>query len=95
MKHAYVYYRIDPAHAPLAARGTDALLHALARYCGQPPRRLKRCDDPSTWMEVYEDIADFAAFSAALDLAVLDFGCAAYTLGERHLECFSAADRAS
>lgn len=92
MKHAYVYYRIDPAQASLAAPRIDALLGALARYCSQPPRRLQRCDDPSTWMEIYEGIADFSVFSAALNLAVLDLDCAGYMLGERHLECFSAPE---
>ncbi|MBN8771801.1 MAG: DUF4936 family protein [Thiobacillus sp.] len=94
MKHAYVYYRIDPAQTSLVAPRIDALLDALARYCSQPPRRLRRCDDPSTWMEIYEGIADFAAFSAALDRAVLDLDCTGATVGERHLECFSAPDPA-
>jgi len=95
VKHAYVYYRIDPAQTSLVAPRIDALLDALARYCSQPPRRLRRCDDPSTWMEIYEGIADFSAFSAALDRAVLDLDCAGATVGERHLECFSAPDPAA
>ena len=93
MKHAYVYYRIDPAQADPAAARIDALLHALhalAAHCRQPPRRLIRCDDAATWMEMYEGIADLAAFVAALNAAVQTFGCAAFTQGERHLECFSA-----
>lgn len=93
MKHAYVYYRIDPAQADRAATHTDALLPLLARYCRQPPRRLQRCDDPLMWMEIYEGIADLAAFSRALDQAVLDADCAGHTLGKRQLECFSAPDR--
>lgn len=91
MRHAYVYYRIDPVQASLAALRSDALLDALTRYCSQPPRRLQRCDDPSTWMEIYEGIADFAAFSAALERAVLELGCIGTTVGERHLEYFRAS----
>lgn len=94
MKHAYVYYRINPAQADLAAARIDSLLLVLAPYCSQPPRRLRRCDDPLMWMEIYEGIADLAAFSSALDLAVLDSDCARHTLGERHLECFSIPDQA-
>jgi hypothetical protein len=94
VKDAYVYYRIDPAHASVAAARVDALLGALAAHCRQPPRRLQRCDDPSTWMETYQGIADFAAFAAALGAAVQTYDCAAFTLGERHLECFSRAGRA-
>ena len=89
MKHAYVYYRIDPLQAGLAAARIDALLETMATHCSQPPRRLNRCDDAATWMEIYEGIADFAAFSAALNAAVQTVGCAAFTQGERHLECFS------
>ena len=88
MKHAYVYYRIDPLQAGLAAARIDALLETMATHCSQPPRRLSRCDDTATWMEIYEGIAGFAAFSAALNSAVQTVGCAAFTQGERHLECF-------
>ena len=94
MRHAYVYYRIDPAQLGLAALRIDALLNAMAGHCGQPPHRLYRCDDPLTWMEIYEDIADFAAFSVALNAAVQVFDCQSFTQGERHLECFAAANAA-
>ena len=90
MRHVYVYYRIDLTQARLAASQVDALLLTLATHCGQPPHRMQRCDDPATWMEVYPDIADFVAFSAALDAATQALDCAAFVLGERHLECFSA-----
>jgi hypothetical protein len=88
VKSAYVYYRIDPGQAGLAAARIDGLLNTLAAHCSQPPRRLNRCDDAATWMETYEGIADFARFSAALNSAVRTFDCAAFTQGERHLECF-------
>ena len=78
----------------MAAAQIDALLNTMTSHCSQPPRRLNRCDDPATWMEIYEGIADFTTFAAALDGAVLSFGCAAFTQGERHLECFSAPDQA-
>jgi hypothetical protein len=89
VKCAYVYYRIDPALAQLAASRVDALLSAMAAHCSVPPRRLSRCDDAATWMEIYEGIADYAAFTAALNAATLGASCSAYTLGERHLECFT------
>ena len=89
MRHTYIYYRIDPAQAKPAAARIDALLDTMAPYCSQPPRRLSRCDDPAMWMEIYEHIADIAGFAAALDVAVQHFDCAAFTQGERHLECFS------
>ena len=90
MKSAYIYYRIDPAQISLAKARIDTLLNTMAIHCSQPPRRLERCDDPATWMEIYEGIADFSAFAAALDKAELACGCAGFTQDERHLECFSA-----
>jgi hypothetical protein len=87
VKSAYVYYRIDPVQVRLAAKRIDALLGAMAVHCSVPPRRLNRCDDAALWMEIYEGIADFTAFAAALGSAGLDD--AGFILGERHLECFS------
>lgn len=91
MPEVYVYYRIDPAQAALAAARIDALLDVLAAHCRRPPRRLARCDDPATWMETYEGVADLEAFSADLNAAVRALGCEAFTHGKRHLECFSRA----
>jgi hypothetical protein len=89
--HAYIYYRIDPAQEAVAAGRIDALLAAMAAHCARPPRRLRGCDDPALWMEVYEDIAEPAAFASALDAALRRIDCGAFTCGERHLECFSPA----
>jgi hypothetical protein len=92
---AYVYYRIDSEQMALAATRVDALLGAMALHCNAPPRRLSRCDDATTWMEVYEGVADFAVFATALDTAARTFECSTFTRGERHLECFRAADPAT
>jgi len=89
---AYVYYRIDSEKVVLAVTRIDALLNMMALHCGAPPRRLSRCDDTTTWMEVYEGITDFAAFATALDTAAQTFDCSTFTRGERHLEYFCAAD---
>ena len=92
MTSAYVYYRIDSEQMALAAARIDALLGAMAWHCDTLPRRLSRCDDTTTWMEVYEGIADFAVFATALDTAAHRFDCSTFTRGERHLECFRAPD---
>jgi hypothetical protein len=92
VKCAYVYYRVDPAQAALAAGRVDALLGAMAEHCGPPPRRLIRCDDPAIWMEIFEGIADFKRFEAALNACAETFNCAAFTRGDRHLECFVPAN---
>jgi hypothetical protein len=88
VRQAYIYYRIDPGQAAHAAARIDTLLIQMAAYCSQPPRRLMRCDDASTWLEIYEGIIDFPAFAAALATAAGSLDCMAFTLGERHLECF-------
>lgn len=90
MSHAYIYYRVDAAQAARAATRVDALLRAMAPHCGKQPRRLVRCDDTSTWMEIYEDIADWQAFATALRAAEAQTGLAAFIDGDRHLECFAA-----
>jgi len=89
---AYLYYRIDSQQASHAAAQIDALLKAMAPHCSQPPRRLMRCDDSAMWLEMYEGIVDFAAFSTALEAAAGSLDCAAFTQGERHLECFVQPD---
>ena len=88
MQHVYIYYRIDPAQAETAARAVDTLLGALAPYCSIEPRRLARCDDPVLWMEIYEGIADIAAFTQQLDNTLRQLNPDAFTVGERHQENF-------
>ena len=88
MRHVYVYYRIDPIHADLAAQQVDALLQAMRPHCGSAPRLMKRCDDATTWMETYEGIAQLEAFLTALDETVDTLGLNALIPAARHLECF-------
>jgi hypothetical protein len=95
VRHVYVYYRIDPAQATLAATRIDALLVAMAPHCQQPPRRLGRCDDPGTWVEIYEGIADFETFSTALNGTVGTLNCNEFIQGMRKLECFTAPGQQS
>lgn len=87
MRDVYVYYRIEPRMAERAATQINALLDALTSHCARS-RRAQRCDDPATWMEVYEGVDDLDSFSVALDDTVSALDCAAFTCGERHVECF-------
>lgn len=65
--HYFVYYRVradadhDDAHASIRA-----MQAALARRTGVSGRLMERRDDDATWMEIYESVADPAAFEAAL-----------------------------
>ena len=67
MTHYYVYYRISPELlAHLRAR-VHAMFKAIETQCGVRGRWMHRRDDPSTYMEVYEDVKDAAAFEALLE----------------------------
>jgi hypothetical protein len=92
VRAAYIYYRVDPACADTAAQGVNALLQAMQAHCGISPRVVQRCDDPTTWMEIYEDIADWPAFVGALDHATAEAEIASCLAGDRHLECFLSRD---
>lgn len=88
---AYVYYRLRAGKDTEAAARIDELLDALAPLCARRPRRVRRCDDAATWMEIYEGISDWQAFEAALDAAVKRLSLAGLIDGARHLECFAPA----
>ena len=70
----------------------DAVQSALREDTGIQGRLLRRDDDPSTWMEVYETVADPLRFEAALGrlLAQHGFdGCVAPD-ARRHTERFTS-----
>lgn len=87
--HVYVYYRTvgEPAEA---RRRVGRLFAAVEADTGIAGRLLARCDDPSTWMEIYEPVADRQAFLACLERCVDAAHAAAHAQdGRRHLECFA------
>ena len=88
MRSIFIYYRVKPVHVESAARTVEALFARMTQFCGSPPNRLVRCDDPQTWMEMYDVIADFSSFTRHLDEAVRLLGCHEFIEGERHLESF-------
>jgi Domain of unknown function (DUF4936) len=45
----------------------QGLFQAVERQCGVRGRWMRRRDDPTTYMEVYEGVADAAAFEALLE----------------------------
>jgi hypothetical protein len=62
----YVYYRVDAAALDAVRVIIDKLLKTIERETGVRGRWMRRRDDPSTYMEVYEGVADDAAFEAVL-----------------------------
>ena len=62
----YVYYRVPSANADRARQAVDALQRDLSSATGVAGRLMRRRDDESTWMEIYEDVPDGARFEAKL-----------------------------
>jgi len=83
--HYYVYYRVDAARAGALRAQVDALLRAIESGCGVRGRWMRRRDDPSTFMEVYEGVRDEAAFEALLARESAPLGL------DRHTERFRDA----
>jgi hypothetical protein len=85
----YVYYRVV-ADSMGARDAVAALLAAVEAATGVAGRLVARCDDPATWMEIYEPVADAAAFTRQLAELARGQRCAAITVdGRRHAECFA------
>ena len=63
----YVYYKLTPDRLKDARGEIQALFDAVEKACGVRGRWMRRRDDSSTYMEVYEDVKDEAAFEAVLE----------------------------
>jgi hypothetical protein len=88
--HVYVYYRVA-ADTAAARAAVAALLAAVVSATGVAGRLLARCDDASTWMEIYEPVDDPTAFMRRLAGLAQTHRVAAFAAGgERHTECFAA-----
>ena len=85
MTNYYVYYKVNGekfgsirSHVRKIFRQTETLnIHG---------RWMRRRDDPSTYMEVYEGVSDAAAFEALLDRSAKGFAV------PRRVEVFRMAD---
>lgn len=86
----YVYYKVEPNRlAALRALVAD-LIGEIERQTGVRGRWMRRRDDPSTYMEVYEGVKDAKAFEALLESEGAKLG--RILAGGRKLECFIAAE---
>ncbi len=85
MTNYYVYYRIDPARLDELRRAIENLFSVIEQATGVRGRWMHRRDEPTTFMEVYEGVADERAFEALLERET-----AALEL-ERHTESFVCA----
>ncbi|TCP12577.1 uncharacterized protein DUF4936 [Crenobacter luteus] len=91
----YVYFKVPAGVADEVARRLFALQRRLAAETGVAGRLCRRRDDESTWMEVYEGVADPDGFAAHRDALWRDADLDGFALAP-HLEWFAplAAPRA-
>jgi hypothetical protein len=62
----YIYYRVPAGNAERARSAVAALQRDLAVATGITGRLLRRRDDETTWMEIYENVPDGEAFESSL-----------------------------
>ena len=88
--HYYIWYRVAGDLAAARA-AVDALLADLFLHAGVAGRVLVRRDDPRTWMEVYEHVADVPLFERELAAGVARREVTRWAEdGARHIEPFVA-----
>lgn len=87
--HFYVWYTVTSDRAD-AARAVTTLIAAVEDATGIAGRVLARRDDASTWMEIYENVGDAAAFGDTLDNLARRHDVARISGGIRHVERFAA-----
>ena len=88
--HFYVWYTVR-GDLRAAVIAVHALFDAIEARTGIAGRLLARRDEPSTWMEVYENIDDAGGFGRVLDRLAAEHGVLAFVEdGRRHTERFAA-----
>lgn len=85
MTSYYVYYRVDASRLPGLRAEIERLFGVVERATGVRGRWMRRRDKPDTYMEVYEDVRDEAAFEALLAREAAELGL------DRHVERFVCA----
>jgi quinol monooxygenase YgiN len=81
----YIYYKAKPDQVAALRRAVESLFSKVEKECGVRGRWMRRRDDPTTYMEVYEDVKNEQAFEALLAREAPALG------PERRLERFEQA----
>ena len=85
MTNYYVYYRVDPKRLDEIRLAVEKIFVAVKDETGIQGRWLRRRDDPTTYMEVYEGVQEDRAFDALLESGAAKLGL------ERRIERFVCA----
>lgn len=88
----YIYYRVQPGQDGELMAALNGMQRALANATGIDGRFRRRVDDPLTWMEIYEGVADAHQFEIELGIHALRHGLHDFLAAgtARHLERFRA-----
>ncbi len=62
----YVYYKLDPAAVDAARAKVQQIFDAIERALGVRGRWMRRRDDATTFMEVYEGVPETGQFESML-----------------------------
>jgi hypothetical protein len=81
----YVYYRVDASRLPALHQEVERLFDTIEGASGVRGRWLRRRDEPTTYMEVYENVSDERTFEALLEREAAGLGL------QRHVERFVCA----
>lgn len=87
----FVWYRLAGEPGP-ARSAVAAMMAEIAAGTGVRGRLMRRADDPTTWMEIYESTSMPAEFDAMLSMAAARHGVDRCARDGRHVERFVAAD---
>lgn len=63
----YVYYKVEASRESAVKIAVGDLFRIIQKQLGVTGRWMRRRDDPSTYMEVYEGVADEVAFEALIE----------------------------
>ena len=81
----YVYYKIEPARLEELRSAIEVLFSEIEKKTGVRGRWMRRRDDATTYMEVYEGVADEKSFEAILEKESASLGL------QRRVERFACA----
>lgn len=92
--HVYCYYRVPSAHAGAARQAVALIFRALEERFGVIGRLLQGEEEPTLWMEVYDQVRDAERFLATLATlcAAHDFSALLAPGSARRIERFVALD---
>ena len=82
----YVYYKVPPERLAEVTAGVQLLFQTAKQNFSVHGRWMRRRDDPTTYMEVYEGVKDERGFEALLEREGVKLGV------QRKIERFISAE---